>query len=168
MAQARNARRPLQWPKTTRFICDLWLALISKESYLLSSPPIRAENELPWELSSNLGSDVFDFSWIFKIIPLKMSEIDRGLFESSDEAENFLGFKEDIARKRTESDGDSDISVNEEETSDTDFSDSGELRCWGLRKWNWPYKYSTCRGQGRWILSSNVSWRPYWIDSDGN
>ena len=58
-----------------------------------------------------------------------MSEIDRGLFESSDEAENFLGFKEDIASKRTESDGDSDISVNEEETSDTDFSDSGELRC---------------------------------------
>ena len=58
-----------------------------------------------------------------------MSEIDRGLFESSDEAENFLGFKEDIARKRTESDGDSDILVNEEETSDTDFSDSGELRC---------------------------------------
>ena len=54
-----------------------------------------------------------------------MSEIDRGLFESSDEAENFLGFKEDIARKRTESDGDSYILVNEEETSDTDFSDSG-------------------------------------------
>ena len=56
-----------------------------------------------------------------------MSKIDRGLFESSDEAEEFLGFKEeDIARRRTESDGDSHVSVNEEETSDTDSSDSAE------------------------------------------
>ena len=34
-----------------------------------------------------------------------MSEIDRGLFESSDEAEEFLGCtEEDIVRTRTESD----------------------------------------------------------------
>ena len=62
-----------------------------------------------------------------------MSEIDRGLFESGDEAEEFLGFtEEDIARRRTESDGedsgDSDISVNEEETSDTVCSEEEQVQ----------------------------------------